>query len=394
MVLAQNLLDRSLVERIMRVRREIHAEPELSHQETKTKARLLRELESIGITAIVPVGPTGFSFDIVGQAAGPDRMVGIRGEMDALPIHEAADVPFASRNPGVMHACGHDSHTAMVLGCALWFQENLASFPGRVRFYFQHSEEDLPSGAKEFVEAGLADDVDAVLGIHVDPLLQTGMVASPAGVFACSSDHFDIVITGRASHGGRPHEGVDAIATAATLIQEINKIVAHNADPMVPLVVTVGKVSGGNAHNIISDRVQIAGTIRSGQAEVRSLVHRRLRKIASVVAQMHDASAEVSIAEDGPLLINDERVASIVRAAATKVTGTTSVLSDAGMWSASDDFAYFSNVAPSTYFRLGVRSEAKDAVFPLHHPNFSLDEDALGIGAAVLVQAALDHLRS
>lgn len=390
----QTLLDRPLVDQMVGVRRAIHAEPELSHQERKTKAKVLHELGKAGITSIVPVGPTGFAVDIVGLAPGAGRTVGIRADMDALPLQETADVPFASRTPGVMHACGHDSHAAMVLATAVWLQKNTDRFAGRVRFYFQHSEESLPSGALEFVEAGLVRDVDVVLGIHVDPLLDTGLVASMAGVFACASDHFDITVSGRASHGGRPHEGVDSIAAAATILQELNKIAAHNADPMVPLVVTTGRISGGTAHNIIADRVEMGGTIRSGSAEVRAIAHRRIREIAEGVGRMHGAAVEVDIREDAPLLVNDERLAALVRTAATKVAGTDKILSDAGMWSASDDFAYFSNAAPSLYFRLGVRNEAKRAVFPLHHPDFSIDEDALAIGAAVLVQSTLDSLQA
>jgi len=392
MPLRQAILHREQVDHMVAMRRAIHAEPELSHQEVQTRKRVVDELKANGLIDLVSVGPVGFSVDIIGEGKGPLRSVGIRADMDALPIQEAACLPFRSIVPGVMHACGHDSHTAMVLEAGIWLKRHAADFAGRVRLLFQHSEESLPSGAQEFVAAGQADDLDLVLGIHVDPMIGAGLISAQPGAFACSSDHFDVIVSGKSSHGGRPHEGLDAIAAAATFLQEINRISAHNADPMTPLVVTAGRISGGTAHNVIADKVSIGGTIRAGGQHVRETAHRRLREIACGMEHMLGVSIEVNIEEDAPLLCNDAHVAALVRNAAVKVCGTTEILSDAPMWSASDDFAYFSNAVSGTYFRLGVRNEAKGFVHPLHHPNFAIDEDALEIGAAVLVQATLDAL--
>jgi len=388
----QHILEPKDVEHLIGIRRAIHAEPELSHQEFATRARVAQELAKAGLRELVPVGPTGFAVDIVGERSGPTRQVGIRADMDALPIHETAPVAFSSTRPGVMHACGHDSHTAMVLAAALWLKRHATEFSGRVRCLFQHSEETLPSGAQEFVAAGLAADLDLVLGIHVDPMLPTGLVSAPAGPFACSSDHFDVAISGRSAHSGRPHEGIDAIAAAASFLQETSRISAHNADPMVPLVVTAGRIAGGTAHNVIADRVTIGGTIRAGGIEVRDTAHRRLKEIGTAIGMLYGVSVDVTIREDAPLLSNDAEVAALVRDAAVKVAGNGTILSDAGMWSASDDFAYFSNARPGTYFRLGVRNEAKGFVYPLHHPGFAIDEDALPLGAAILIQSTLDAL--
>ncbi|MBK1865141.1 M20 metallopeptidase family protein [Aestuariivirga sp. YIM B02566] len=388
----QDLLDHPQREHLLDIRRAIHAEPELSHQEFATSARVARELRRAGLDRFTPVGPIGFAVDIAGTGTGSARKIGIRADMDALPIHETAQVAFPSRRPGVMHACGHDSHTAMVLETALWLQHRRDRFAGTVRCLFQHSEETLPSGAREFVTAGLADDLDMVFGIHVDPMLPCGQIAAPAGPFACSSDHFDVVLSGRSAHGGRPHEGIDAIAGAVTFLQEANRISAHNADPMMPLVVTAGRISGGTAHNVIADRATIGGTIRAGGTQARDIAHLRLHEIAKGLETLHGVTASVTIREDAPLLSNDAGVAAIVREAAVKVCGDKAILSQSGMWSASDDFAYFSNVKPGTYFRLGVRNEAKGVVHPLHHPDFAIDEDALALGAAVLIQSALDAL--
>lgn len=390
MTIEQHLLDRGDLQHMLEVRRAIHAEPELSHQEIKTRALVLSELDRAGLFQRKFVGPTGFCVDIVGKGGG--RSVGIRADMDALPIQETCELPFASKRTGVMHACGHDSHTAMVLESALWLSRNTHLFNGRVRFFFQHSEESLPSGAQQFVESGLVDDIDIVLGIHVDPLLGAGLIAAAPGPFACSSDHFDVVISGRSAHGGRPHEGADAIASAVTFLAELNKVSAHSANPMVPLVVTAGMISGGTAHNVIADRVTIGGTVRAGDADVRAVAHRRLREIATGISAMHATVVEVAITEDAPLLINDPSVARLLQASAAKAAGAAAVSPNAPMWSASDDFAYFSNLKPGTYFRLGVRNEHKGFVHPLHHPRFAIDEDALAIGAAVLIQATLDVL--
>lgn len=388
----QHILEPKDVEHLIAIRRVLHAEPELSHQEFATRELVAEELAKAGLTELVPVGPTGFAIDIPGERPGPRRQVGIRADMDALPIHETAAVPFSSTRPGVMHACGHDSHTAMVLAAALWLKRHAGDFSGRVRCLFQHSEETLPSGAEQFVAQGLAQDLDLVLGIHVDPTLPAGLVSAPAGPFACSSDHFDVVISGRSAHGGRPHEGIDAIGAAATFLQEASRISAHNADPMVPLVVTAGRIAGGTAHNVIADRVAIGGTIRAGGIDVRDIAHHRLREIGQALGMLHGVKAQVTIREDAPLLVNDAAVAALVRDAAVKVAGNQTILSDAGMWSASDDFAYFSNARPGAYFRIGVRNEAKGFVHPLHHPDFAIDEEALPIGAAILIQSTLDAL--
>jgi len=385
-------IDSDICADIIRVRRQLHQNPELSHQEYDTKALIVAELAKAGINAITPVGDTGLIVDICGSRS-DGRTIAIRGDMDALPIQEKIALPFASRNEGIMHACGHDTHSAMVLGVAFYVQRYRDRFPGRVRLLFQHSEEDLPSGASQFVEAGCMEDVDAVMGIHVDPMLPSETIAVRSGIYACSSDHFDIRVEGRSCHGGKPHEGVDAIAIACSIITEINRIRAHNIDPIVPLIMTVGIIRGGTACNVVSDEVILRGTIRAGSAAVRKIAHRNLQRIAVSVAEMHGGHAFIDIAEDAPLLANDTGMAELIRRSTLEVGGDSRFI-DAPMWTASDDFGYLSDVKPGVYFRLGAGNEDLGFTHPLHHPEFAVDEASLPFGTAVLIHAASTFLRA
>jgi|SRR5688572_26850966 len=384
-------IEPDVLDKMIELRRQIHRLPELSHKENATRGIIQEALISEGLANFHPVTETGFSVDILGERNCGGRSIAIRADMDALPIQEQTRLPFRSEIDGVMHACGHDTHSAMAFAAAAHLNRNRAAFSGLVRILFQHSEEDLPSGAKQFLDAGRLDDCDAVLGIHVDPELPAGKIAVRAGTYACSSDHFDIAVAGRSCHGGKPHQGVDAIGAACSLVCELTKIRSHNTSPLVPLVVTVGMVSGGTAPNIISDRALIRGTIRAGDEEVRKVAHKRVTELANGVALMHGASCTIAIMEDAPVLINDAGMAELVQRTAREIGGQ-AALEDAPMWTASDDFAYLSADRPGVYFRLGVRNAAKNCDHPLHHPLFSVDEDALSIGAAVLARAAETYL--
>lgn len=385
-------IDPDICAEVLRVRRHLHCHPELSHQEFTTKQVLTTELLNAGVSNFTPVSDTGFYVDIEGNPSS-GRAIAIRGDMDALPIQERTGLPFASCNDGIMHACGHDTHSAMAFGAALHFHRNRATFAGRVRMLFQHSEEDLPSGAYQFVEAGCMDGIDGVLGIHVDPLLPSVSVAVRPGVYACSSDHFEIRVEGYSCHGGKPHEGVDAVAIAATIVTEINRIRAHNTDPLSPLIMTVGMFNGGTACNIVSETAVLRGTIRAGSAGVREIAHRNVRRIASAVAEMHGGKAEVDIDEDAPLLTNDPTMAELIRQTTIDVGGEDRFI-DAPMWTASDDFGYLSDVKPGVYFRLGVGNADLGFTHPLHHPEFAVDEASLPLGTAVLVNAATRFLQN
>ena len=388
-----NELPNKLFETVVRIRRTIHEHPELSNQEHRTSAFVKEELLSHGISNIITLGSTSFAVEIQGQQSGPSRKIAVRADLDALPIEEKTGHEFSSKSPGVMHACGHDGHTAMVAGLAIWVNDIRESFSGSIRCIFQQAEEAEPLGGPIVVKSGILDDVDGVLGIHVDPGISAGQMTVREGAFAASGDEFKITVKGRSCHAAKPHEGVDAIAIAASMIQEIQKICSRFKDPQTPLVVTVSKISGGVVTNIICDRVEIEGTIRSLSEQARQSAHSQLEKICTSLARMYGGDAIVEIFSGEPVLMNDERMVELIRSAARRVVGTENVL-NLPPWAASDDFAYYGQVKPSAYFRLGVGNQQKNCVHGLHHSEFKLDEDALPVGIRILKEAAFEFLGS
>lgn len=382
-----NGLNGEIKARMLRIRRAIHQRPELSNQEFETSALVHRELEAAGITDIIKVVATGLIARIQGEGGGKAKTLAIRADLDALPMTELSGLPFASKNPGVMHACGHDAHTAIVLAAALALHRRRDTFSGTVQFIFQPAEEAEPLGGRTLVQEGHLNDVDGIIGIHVDPLIESGVIGVRAGAFACSADEFDIQILGKSAHGGKPHEGVDAITVAAGVIQELQKVPARQKDPAIPLVITIGSIQGGTARNIIADTVTMKGTVRTMSEDVRALAHKRIRDLSVNLARAHGADAKVEITTGEPVLVNDDAMTDLIREAAKDVMGPEKVFS-AEPWTAADDFAFYCEVKPSVYFRLGVGNRGKGIDRGLHQPDFVVDEAALPIGAAVLIRAA------
>lgn len=384
-------MEKDILERMIEIRRHLHRYPELSNAEAKTQAYLRAALEKEGITGIRDVAGHGLAVDIVGGKAKSNRKVAIRADIDALPIIEESGVDFASVNPGVMHACGHDAHSAMVFATAAHLHRTRDSFGGTVRLIFQPAEEAEPLGGRRVVEEGLLDDVDGAIGIHVDPYTQSGKIAVGSGPYTLACDIFDATVTGVSAHAAKPSEGVDAIAAACAMVGEIQKIVAREVDPYEPLVISITGIEGGGAYNIIADKVHLKGTIRSGSEAVRIKAQRRLCEILQGVAQSHQAQVELKIIRGEPPVVNDAELTQIVSDSAAAQFGDENVLSAPG-WTAADDFGFYSEKRPSVYFRLGIRSEEQGSVYPLHHPKFRVDEAALPIGAATLVAAATRFL--
>jgi amidohydrolase len=386
------VLDSDLAKYAIEVRRHLHRHPELSHQELGTQAYIRQQLERSGLTGLQPAAGTGLVVEVQGTAGPSNRRIAIRADIDALPIMEETGLEFSSTNPGVMHACGHDAHTAMVLAAALGLQRRRSNFRGAVRLIFQPAEETEPLGGRRIVEEGLLDDVDAAVGIHVDPYLEVGKIAVATGTYTLAADGFDIEVKGASAHAAKPHEGVDAIAIACSVVAEVQKIVSRETDGLLaPLVISVTAISGGNSYNIIADRVLIKGTVRSGNSELRKTAHARLEEIVTKVAQMHRGDATLRLIKGEPPVVNDPEMTALVKAAASEICGEKNVLPLPG-WSAADDFGFYSERRPSTYFRLGVRNESQGAAYPLHHPKFAIDEGAIPIGADILMATALAFL--
>ncbi|MER9420511.1 amidohydrolase [Mesorhizobium sp. M0306] len=385
------LMDAALERRMIEIRRHLHRNPELSNEERETQVYLREVLEEAGLSGIRPAAGFGLAVDVVGTAGPSNRKVVIRANIDALPIMETSGVPFSSERKGVMHACGHDAHAAMGYAASVLLERQKQSFSGTVRIIFQPAEEAEPLGGRRVVEEGLLDDVDAAIGIHVDPYTATGMIAVGAGPYTLACDIFDITVTGNSAHAAKPSEGVDAIAIACSIVTELQKIVSREIDPYDPLVVSITGIEGGGAYNVIAAEARLKGTIRSGHEATRQHAWKRLRQIVEGVASSHNASAEVDLRRGEPPVINDPDMVEIIRRIGTGLLGQDNMLSAPG-WTAADDFAFYSEKCPSVYFRLDIRNEDLGAVYPLHHPRFRVDEQALSIGAVVLCDSARNFL--
>ena len=385
------MVDKDLIERAIEVRRYLHRNPELSNTEIETQTFLRQSLETLGLKGVHVAGGTGLVVDVVGTAGASNRKIVLRADIDALPITEESGVSFSSERPGVMHACGHDAHSAMVLAAAAGLHRNRANFRGTVRLIFQPAEEAEPLGGRRILQEGLLDDVDAAIGIHVDPYLETGKIAVAPGSYTLAADGFDIEVKGIAAHAAKPHEGVDAIAIGCAIVAELQKIVSREADALAPLVISVTAFAGGGSYNIIADRVRIKGTVRSGNDKIRAMAHERLNEVVMGVAKLHRGEAKLDLIRGEPPVVNDVEMVTLVESTAKKALGEESVLRLPG-WTAADDFGFYSEKRPSVYFRLGVRNDSKGAFFPLHHPKFRIDEDAIPIGIETLMGTALAFL--
>ena len=384
--------DAALEAKMVEVRRHLHRNPELSNEERETQAYLRRMLEEAGFDDVRDVAGYGLAVDIIGTAGPSNRKVAIRADIDALPIEEASGVSFASERPGIMHACGHDAHAAMGYGAAVLLARARESFSGTVRLIFQPAEEAEPLGGRRVVAEGLLDDIDAAIGIHVDPYAATGTVAVGPGPYTLACDIFDVTVTGNAAHAARPADGVDALAIACAMVGEVQKIVARGVDPYDPLVVSITGIAAGGAYNVIAGEARLKGTIRSGHEETRQHAWRRLRQVLEGVAAAHGAGVELTIERGEPPVVNDPEMVEVVRRCGAALLGPDRVVAAPG-WTAADDFAFYSEKCPAVYFRLGIRSAEAGSVHPLHHPQFRVDERALWPGAALLCAAARDFLQ-
>ncbi|MFO1172127.1 MAG: M20 family metallopeptidase [Hyphomicrobiaceae bacterium] len=389
--MANDLIDDDIAKRMIALRRDLHRRPELSNDEHETQKTIRARLEAAGFSGIQDIAGTGLMLDIVGAGGPSNRKVAIRADIDALPIEETSGVPFTSEKPGLMHACGHDAHTSMVYATALALAKNKDRFRGTVRLIFQPAEEAEPLGGRRVVEGGLIDDVDGVIGIHVDPGLETGKIAVAAGTYTLACDTFDITVTGKGSHAAMPEQGVDALSVAITIAQQLGQIVTRERNAYAPLVVATTMLHAGTAHNILPGTAKMAGTIRSGSEEMRQLAHRRIKEIAEAAALMHRATVEVRCDRGDVAVNNHPEMVDLIRRAGNAAGGDGTVQNLPG-WTPGDDFGFYSEKKPGVYFRLGIRNEQLGSTYPLHHPSFRLDEAAMPLGARTMAEAALRFL--
>jgi hippurate hydrolase len=377
------VIEAALRERLVGVRRELHQHPELSFREERTAALLARELESLSPLSVAQVAGTGLVARIAGRRTGAAR-VAIRGDIDALPIQEATGLPFASRNPGVMHACGHDVHATWALGAAALLARDPAE--GDVLIVLQPAEE-IGEGARAMMASGRLDDVEVIFGAHVDRRFTVGEVVAQAGPIAASADNFQIELVGRGAHGARPHESADPVVALGALIVALQTIVSRRVNPAVPAVVTVGMVSAGSAPNIIPDRASLQGTLRATDDATRALLRDEVRALATHVAAAHHVEARVELGIGVPPVINSADAAAWAADAASALLGPQSVVPLGTVNMAAEDFAWYLQAKRGCFLRVGARGSG-ERVIAAHSPEFDVAEEAIFVGAAVLAESA------
>lgn len=324
---------------------------------------------------------------------GEGPTVAIRADFDALPIQDEKDVPYKSKVPGVMHACGHDAHTSGLLALAAVLAKHRDKIPGTIVFLFQHAEEETPGGAIQMVEDGALDGVDAIFGAHLWSMAPVGKVWISPGPIMANADDFTITIQGKGGHGAVPQETVDSIVIGAQIVNSLQTIASRNVDPLESVVVTVGTFHAGNNFNVIADTCRMTGTVRTFLPEIRDLAERRLTEIATGVAAMMGGTAKVEYGRGYPAVINHEREAELVRQAAIETVGETNVEPLKPIMGG-EDFSYYLQRVPGAFVFIGAGNPDVGACYPHHHPRFDIDERAMLISAEVLGRSALAYMRN
>lgn len=377
-------LDAILFDQIVSFRRAVHAEPELSWHEHKTADRIAAFLDELGIPYRRGVAGTGIVAELPGEHDLP--CVALRADMDALPIQEETGLPFASQVPGVMHACGHDGHSSMLLGAAALLVREKHR-PAPIRFLFQPAEE-TGNGAKAMIEDGALDNVALIFGGHLDRHFTAGTVAVTDGPVNASSDQFHIKIQGQGGHAARPHEAIDSVVVGSLLVMALQTIVSREVNPAHPSVVTVGHFNAGSAPNVIASTAQLDGSIRAQEQTVRESLQQSIKRIAHSIGELHNAQIEVSIDLGTPPLSNPPDIAELARDAVRESQGPSALrkLEIANM--GGEDFAYYMEKIPGCYVRFGSVLAGKEG-FPAHSSRFDFDEQALHVGATYYHAVAL-----
>jgi amidohydrolase len=374
---------------VVKMRREFHMNPEASMKEFNTSKRIKEELEKIGVE-YVSCGGTGVVAEIKGSK--PGKTVALRGDIDALAVIEENNNEYISKVDGLMHACGHDAHGAMLLGAVRVLNELKDEINGTVKFFFQPGEE-VGKGATAMIADGAMKGVDGVFGIHVSSEMPTGTINAEPGARLASGDMFKIVITGKGGHGAHPENTVDAVVVGAAMVMNIQTIVSREFSPLEPIVITVGSIKSGTRFNVIAPDAVLEGTVRYFNPNYTEKVKAAIERVAKMTAATYRATAELEYSFIVKPTINDETCAKIAAEAATKIVGEKNLLklepSTGG-----EDFSEFSSIAPGVMTRLGTGNKEKKTDYPHHHNKFDVDEDAFAYGVAYYVQFAIDFLNN
>ena len=366
-------------------RRRLHQRPELGFREQLTAEFITQKLQSWGIEHQTGVAKTGIVATISSTRPGP--VLAIRADMDALPIQEENDVPYRSQHDGVMHACGHDGHTAIALGTAFYLAQHRDDFIGTVKIIFQPAEEG-PGGAKPMIEAGVLKnpDVDAIIGLHLWNNLPLGTVGVRSGALMAAVECFRARILGKGGHGAMPHQTVDSVVVAAQIVNALQTIVARHVDPIESAVVTVGELHAGTALNVIADTARMSGTVRYFNPALAELIPQRVEQIIAGICQSQGAKYDLDYWQLYPPVINDAEIAELVRSVASGVVETPVGIVPECQTMGGEDMSFFLQAVPGCYFFLGSANPAKNLAYPHHHPHFDFDETALEMGVEIFVR--------
>lgn len=375
---------------IVAIRRELHANPELSFEEYNTSKYVASLLDKFHVEYETGLLKTGILANINGRKE-EGKTVALRAELDALPIIEENDVPYKSRNEGVMHACGHDVHMASVLGAVKILKEISSDWNGKVKVLFQPGEERLPGGAAQLIEQGIIEKMNAscMLAHHVMPTIDAGKVGFRGGMYMASADEIFITVIGKGGHAALPKLNIDPIPIAAEIILALKKI--EPDDTAIPMVLSIGKVSAAGATNVIPNQVEMEGTFRTMNEKWRSKAHELIQKICKEIAEGHDASCEIEIKRGYPFLQNDEELTRASKALAIDYLGA-DMVEDLPLRMTADDFASFSQHMTTCYYRLGIRNKSKGIISGVHTPTFDIDEQALETGMGLIAWLAYCQL--
>lgn len=373
-------------------RRYLHANPELSYQEFNTVKYVAEQLRAAGIEPTEGIAGTGLIAEIKGKNPAK-KTVALRADMDALPILEANNVSYKSKNPGVMHACGHDVHTSSLLGTAKILNDVKEHFEGTVRLLFQPGEEKNPGGASYMIRDGALENPRpvSIIGQHVFPFLPVGKIGFREGMYMASADEIYLKVIGKGGHGAAPELAIDPIVIASHIIVAMQQIISRNASPKQPTVLTFGNIIGKGATNIIPDEVNIAGTFRAMNEVWRESALQKIQKLAESMAESMGGRCEVEISRGYPYLENNPELTRRIRGAAEEYVGKENVV-DIDITLGAEDFAYYSQIVPASFYRLGTRNEAKGLTSYVHTPTFDIDEDALSIGPGLMAWMAVKEL--
>lgn len=378
----------------IKIRRHLHAHPELSFEEHKTMQYVSEQLSSIGLEHQKGVAGTGVVSLIKGK--NPDKkVVALRADLDALPINEKNEVDYKSKHQGVMHACGHDVHTSSLLGAARILNEVKDQFEGTIKLIFQPGEEKTPGGASIMIKEGVLKNPSPtrILGQHVAPQIPVGKVGFREGMYMASADELYVTVKGKGGHGAMPDFNIDPVIISAHILVALQQIVSRYANPKVPCVLSFGKVIADGATNVIPDQVYIEGTFRTMNEKWRADAHIKMKKMAEGIAESMGATCDFNIVKGYPFLVNEPELTKRMKSFAIDYMGADNVI-DLDLWMAAEDFSYYSQEIDACFYRLGVRNEEKGLISSVHTPTFNIDEDALEVATGLMAWLTVNELQT